>query len=99
MRSVSSVLAVSVLTAWAALGRTEVAEPALGLSASYPGDAGIDKDTRVLFHDGVDAGTAGERRDSVSGRPYVETETDAKVARGRQAARLVVKRDWLGFGR
>jgi hypothetical protein len=93
------VLALSVLTAWAALGRTEGAERAPGLAGSDPGDAGIDKDTRVLFHDDFDAGTAGERWDSVSGRPYVETETDAKVARGRQSARFVVKRDGLGFGR
>jgi hypothetical protein len=53
----------------------------------------MEREAGVLFHDNVDAGTAGERWDLVSGRPYVETETDAKVARGRQSARFVVKGD------
>jgi hypothetical protein len=75
----------------AALSAAE--QPRPGLAAKYPGDVGIDKDAAVFFHDDFDGGTAGERWDSVSGRPYVETETDAKVARGRQSARFVVKKD------
>jgi hypothetical protein len=93
MKGVWGVIAASVLTVWVACGRTEGAEAAGGLAATYAGDVGIDKDPAVLFHDDFESGGPGERWDSVSGPLYVETETDAKVARGRQSARFVVKKD------
>lgn len=73
-----------------------------GLAAKYPKDAGIGKDKAVLFHDDFEGEKVGGAWDEVTRRKGrgatdesdpIAAETDNAIARGKQSARVQLRKD------
>jgi hypothetical protein len=73
-----------------------------GLAVKYPKDAGIGRDTAVLFHDDFEDGKIGAKWDEINRRKGrgatddsdpVEAETDKSIARGNRSARVQLRKD------
>ena len=86
----SGVLVAAVAAGAAgAAGASRGAAGGSGLAARYPGDAGIERDPAVLFHDDFETGKPGSRWTKRRYAEYIYPETDPGIARGRQSVRMV----------